>query len=166
MKAIETEYAGVRFRSRLEARWAVFFDTVGIQWEYEPEAFRLSDGSGYLPDFRLLEPSCIQGMPFFTEVKPEGDAFVKARQASREMGREFILLAGPPTEGIGARLTRHPEGHECGDAGWCAGAGCCDDCADDEIFFFGRKLLADSSGGNWDAAVARVRAHRFWEPRA
>jgi hypothetical protein len=49
---IETRYAGCRFRSRLEARWAVFFDVLDIQWEYEPEAYALPSG-GYLPDFRL-----------------------------------------------------------------------------------------------------------------
>ena len=32
MKAIETEYNGYRFRSRLEARWAVFFDALGIEY--------------------------------------------------------------------------------------------------------------------------------------
>lgn len=53
MKAIETRYAGCRFRSRLEARWAVFFDTLGIAWEYEPEGFELDDGQRYLPDFWL-----------------------------------------------------------------------------------------------------------------
>lgn len=26
IKSIETEYNGIRFRNRLEARWAVFFD--------------------------------------------------------------------------------------------------------------------------------------------
>lgn len=52
IKPIETEYAGIMFRSRLEARWAVFFDTLGIEWEYEPEAFHLPSGS-YLPDFFL-----------------------------------------------------------------------------------------------------------------
>lgn len=50
IKAIETRYAGCRFRSRLEARWAVFFDTLGIRWEYEPEGFELPSGR-YLPDF-------------------------------------------------------------------------------------------------------------------
>ncbi|GII84578.1 hypothetical protein Ssi03_25680 [Sphaerisporangium siamense] len=40
--AIETRYAGCRFRSRLEARWAVFFDHLGIRWEYEPEGFELA----------------------------------------------------------------------------------------------------------------------------
>ena len=53
VKAIETVYRGYRFRSRLEARWAVFFDAIGAEWEYEPEGFVLSDGTKYLPDFLL-----------------------------------------------------------------------------------------------------------------
>lgn len=60
--AIETHYAGCRFRSRLEARWAVFFDKMGIDWEYEPQGllvgWRLSLDEGrfpYLPDFWLPE---------------------------------------------------------------------------------------------------------------
>lgn len=53
MQAIETEYNGYKFRSRLEARWAVFFDSLGIKYEYEPEGFLLDDGSMYLPDFRV-----------------------------------------------------------------------------------------------------------------
>ena len=63
IKAIETEYKGYRFRSRLEARWAVFFDLCGIQWEYEPEGIILSDGTHYLPDFYLPTFKC------FFEVK-------------------------------------------------------------------------------------------------
>lgn len=39
---IETLYRGYRFRSRLEARWAVFFDVAGIPWQYEVEGFDLS----------------------------------------------------------------------------------------------------------------------------
>ena len=53
LKAIETHYKGFRFRSRLEARWAVFFDAMGIKYLYEPEGYRLSDGTCYLPDFYL-----------------------------------------------------------------------------------------------------------------
>ena len=55
IKAIETYYKGYRFRSRLEARWAVFFDAAGIKYEYEPEGFVMSDGTKYLPDFYLPE---------------------------------------------------------------------------------------------------------------
>lgn len=54
IKAIETRYAGCRFRSRLEARWAVFFDHMGISWQYEPQGFTVGDRS-YLPDFLLDE---------------------------------------------------------------------------------------------------------------
>jgi len=44
-----TEYAGTRFRSRLEAKWAAFFDLAGWRWEYEP-----LDEAGWVPDFLLI----------------------------------------------------------------------------------------------------------------
>lgn len=53
IKAIETRYAGCRFRSRLEARWARFFDFLGVRWEYEKEGFDLGKSGAYLPDFWL-----------------------------------------------------------------------------------------------------------------
>lgn len=53
LQAIETAYKGYRFRSRLEARWAVFFDVLGVRWEYEKEGFRLKPNDLYLPDFWL-----------------------------------------------------------------------------------------------------------------
>lgn len=56
-KAIETIYNGYRFRSRIEARWAVFFDTLGVKYEYEKESYNL-DGIGYLPDFWLPGFGC------------------------------------------------------------------------------------------------------------
>jgi nucleoside 2-deoxyribosyltransferase len=62
---VETEYAGYRFRSRLEARWALYFDLCKIRWAYESEGFTLSDGQRYLPDFWL--PDYNQ----FVEVKPD-----------------------------------------------------------------------------------------------
>lgn len=52
IKAIETKYHGYRFRSRLEARWAIFFDTVGLEYQYEVEGFEM-DGIRYLPDFYI-----------------------------------------------------------------------------------------------------------------
>ena len=63
IKAIETVYNGYKFRSRLEARWAVFFDAAFIEYEYEPEGFELEDGTRYLPDFYLPE------LKVFVEVK-------------------------------------------------------------------------------------------------
>lgn len=52
IKPIETVYNGYRFRSRLEARWAVFFDAANIKYEYEPEGYETPKGR-YLPDFYL-----------------------------------------------------------------------------------------------------------------
>lgn len=63
MLPIDTEYAGFSFRSRLEARWAVFLDVYGVEYRYEPEGFVLpwrlnpewapSKRFQYLPDFHL-----------------------------------------------------------------------------------------------------------------
>lgn len=64
IRAIETEYAGQRFRSRLEARWAVFMDALRVPWLYEPEGFELPSGARYLPDFWLPE------MATWLEIKP------------------------------------------------------------------------------------------------
>ncbi len=71
--AIETEYGGIKFRSRLEARWAVFFDTLGWRWTYEPEGFQLPSG-WYLPDFYVHVSSPAEGNgDRWIEVKPFKD---------------------------------------------------------------------------------------------
>lgn len=61
VKAIPTTYAGINFRSRLEAKWAVMFDALGWQWEYEP-----FDLPGWIPDFVLRG----KDGPVLVEVKP------------------------------------------------------------------------------------------------
>lgn len=71
IKAIETEYAGCRFRSRLEARWAVFFDKLGIRWLYEPQGYVLGNGERYLPDFWLPDNAVwaeVKGSPTETDL--------------------------------------------------------------------------------------------------
>lgn len=73
--AIPTRYAGCHFRSRLEARWAVFFDTLGIRWEYEPQGFTGYYGKPYLPDFHLPDVDVrTAGRGPYVEVKPTYDA--------------------------------------------------------------------------------------------
>lgn len=54
---IPTEYGGISFRSRVEAKWAAFFDELGWTWEYEP-----IDLEGYIPDFILMfkEPMLVE----------------------------------------------------------------------------------------------------------
>jgi hypothetical protein len=65
-KAKEQVYNGVKFRSTLEARWAVFFDACGLDWVYEPECFELEAGS-YTPDFYLKD------YDLYVEIKPNLD---------------------------------------------------------------------------------------------
>ena len=72
IKPIETYYNGYRFRSRLEARWAVYFDAIHANWEYEPEGFDLGNGIYYLPDFRIYAGKNAGGRTpeiFYVEVK-------------------------------------------------------------------------------------------------
>lgn len=98
IKAIPTRYKGYHFRSRLEARWAVFFDTLGIKWEYETEGVGLEDGTKYLPDFELF--GVIKGKGcrsrLFAEVKPYGGFSAKASKAYLETGMHLVLLDGTP----------------------------------------------------------------------
>lgn len=68
IKPIETLWRGYRFRSRLEARWAVFFDTLGVLWEYEPEGFVLPSGRYYLPDFKIQEIGWFEIKPKTEEI--------------------------------------------------------------------------------------------------
>jgi hypothetical protein len=92
-KAIETRYKGYRFRSRLEARWAVFFDALGIEWEYEKEGYDLPSGP-YLPDFWLPQ------VRMWAEVKPE--EFTEKQETlcqslAEQTGFSCLLLVGVPS---------------------------------------------------------------------
>jgi hypothetical protein len=83
VQAIETRYAGHRFRSRLEARWAVCFHAMRIRWEYEKEGFEFSKRA-YLPDFWLPE------YRIWFEVK--GDDISKE---DRDTLEHFAISVGP-----------------------------------------------------------------------
>jgi len=100
IKAIETEYNGYRFRSRLEARWAIFMDTLGIKYEYEPDGFDL-DGTWYLPDFWLPEQQRwieIKGQKATEEEKN------KIRLLALKTEKPAFILAG----NIGVKQTGYP----------------------------------------------------------
>lgn len=95
MKAIETIYNSHRFRSRLEASWAAFFDIMRWEWDYEP-----IDLDGWIPDFAIRTT----GVPIYVEVKPiswpagdDFDAIVGATDVPelhkiKSLGREVLIL--------------------------------------------------------------------------
>ena len=95
IKAIETRYKGRRFRSRLEARWFIFFESFGLQVEYEREGF-VVDGIPYLPDFY------IPAEDLWIEIKPssiEPTAQVYAESLLMGLPGRTILVCGEPCSG-------------------------------------------------------------------
>jgi hypothetical protein len=92
---IETEYNGYRFRSRREARWAVFLDHVHFRYEYEVEGFNL-DGTRYLPDFYL--PGDDRGWrASWVEIKPgvpDAGTAEKARRLKVATGENVYVFGG------------------------------------------------------------------------
>lgn len=94
-KPLPTSYSGITFRSRLEARWAIYFDAVGIDWEYEREAYDLADWNAgcYLPDFWLPQVS------MWAEVKPDTFTEAEAKKCLalvEATGHGCLLLNGSP----------------------------------------------------------------------
>lgn len=90
IKAIETSYKGFRFRSRLEARWAVAFDHMGLTWEYEKQGLNV-DGTPYLPDF------WIENWLAWVEIKPK-DGTDKGIKLCMDLSKydEVFMIRGNP----------------------------------------------------------------------
>lgn len=94
MQSIETEYEGYRFRSRLEARWAVFFDTAEIEYRYEPEGFvlpwRLNPNWSAGKRFRYLPDFWFPDLKLWGEVKGSWSAHerLKALNAAAALSEE------------------------------------------------------------------------------
>ncbi|RTL73623.1 MAG: hypothetical protein EKK36_14190 [Bradyrhizobiaceae bacterium] len=92
MKVIETNFDGHRFRSRTEARWAVFFKAAGILYEYEKEGLVL-DGDPYLPDFWLPD------LELWLEVKgdqPTPEEYSLCARLAATSGYGVMLAVGAP----------------------------------------------------------------------
>ena len=91
MKAIETEYRGINYRSRLEARWSAFFDD--LCWPFVYEAVHLE---WYLPDFVLTLPHG----PLLLEVKPglhvDGLRQYTAKVDATDWEHEAVIVGAYP----------------------------------------------------------------------
>lgn len=130
LKAIETRYKGYRFRSRLEARWAVFFDALGVKWEYEPEGYHLPSGP-YLPDFLLPEVDAWIEVKPNTEIDPIANILIA--ELANATGRRAMIVKGLPMEDAPTDYSYYdPPGWQDGSAYWMHWAG---DCADGAYIF-------------------------------
>jgi hypothetical protein len=146
LRPIETIYKGFRFRSRLEARWAVFFDRCKQHFIYEDEGYRLPSGP-YLPDFYF--PSG----PHFVEVKPSHllprrhfefeqlgslpirddlpRELVLAHELYRQLGLRplsFVIVYGDPLDVLDIDETRTGGSIQIGRDGLRVGLGFIDSC--------------------------------------
>jgi hypothetical protein len=101
IKAHPTTYAGVRFRSRLEARWAAFFDLAGWRWEYEP-----IDLDGWSPDFLVTIPcghsDCQPVHRLYAEVKPYTDIEEFRDHVAASMMTALAVIYDPTPALLGA----------------------------------------------------------------
>lgn len=95
MTPLPSVYKGYHCRSRLEARWLCFLDTLGLQFIYEPEGFKFEDGTCYLPDlyFPVIET--------WGEIKPEiplpsSPEGKKITLLVEESKKPLIILDGSP----------------------------------------------------------------------
>ena len=96
LQALETRYAGRRFRSRREARWAVLLDQLKIEWRFEPEGYELEPGLCYLPDFEV-QPTTGEGGWIWLEVKPELERYRQLELLCLQSKRPGFVVAEPST---------------------------------------------------------------------
>lgn len=107
MESIDTTFNGYKFRSRLEARWAVFFETLEIEYIYEPQGYVLDDGTQYLPDFFLPD------LETFAEVKFDvlnTFDYIKARNLVEVSNVPLIVLDKDPSFSHFTQILPNEEG--------------------------------------------------------
>jgi hypothetical protein len=96
-RALPTRYRGTLYRSRLEARWAVFFDRLGIVYEYEAQGFATGPDA-YLPDFLLPAQALIAEVKPSVDIDPDGIAKLRNLVTARGIERGVVLTAFQPGE--------------------------------------------------------------------
>ncbi len=110
IEARPVTWRGVTYRSTLEARWAVFFDSAGLPYEYEPRTFfdrEYPSAGQYTPDFHVTGWSVGDGA--WVEIKPpRGSIGYEEIRIAREKCKilsdyavdgQVLLIQGEPMPG-------------------------------------------------------------------
>lgn len=92
----ETLYKRIKFKSRLEARWAVFLDNhfAITEWAYEKPELGMSTGERYTADFTVLANGLFG---YVMEIKPELpnlETITKLKEVAGMLKVKFILATG------------------------------------------------------------------------
>lgn len=153
--SIDTIYKGYRFRSRLEARWAVFFDHLKLNWVYEHEGYALPSG-WYLPDFWFPDEYVIVEIkhgPQPTNAQGRPDFDTREQKLMDEIVREVedidggLVLYGDPLDVMYNVVDRRglvELGHNCA-----------------RLFGFEERLTDKLFGRECQAAALAARQARF-----
>jgi len=154
--SIQTIYKDINFRSRLEARWALYFDLQSIKWEYEKEGFKFENGVCYLPDFWLPE------VHMWAECKPENftkEERMKVEELVKATKHRCILLVGNPEtmsyEIIGGGFDCYIKYRRRGETTFYENTGHC----------YNKVLnthsCCDGNFGEWYKKITLVKNHKF-----
>lgn len=92
-KARPTWYRNCQFRSRIEARWCIFMDHIGVPWNYEVDTYNVAPGIQYGPDFYLPRQEC------WLEIKHR-----PARPHEQRKARLLALLFREPIHILGGPI--------------------------------------------------------------
>lgn len=164
---IPTTYKSTRFRSRLEARWAAFFDLLGWPWVYEP-----FDTDGWIPDF-LIEGAA----PLLIEVGPCIDRPDYERKmddgAARYVELPTLVLGVSPTPAFGnAFITATPMAGLLtndgdwdatpADASWALCRLCSGICIFHTVGSYRLRPCGDSEGNNHLGYIGMAELSRYW----
>ncbi len=162
-------YRGTQFRSRLEARWAAFFDLIGWRWVYEP-----FDAGGYIPDFLIAGRT-----PLLVEVGPcmvvddYREKAAKPDRAVASLSRDLLVVGVSPTPGrdeencaagLLGELVAEPEGAA---FAWAVGAwGRCFTCGSFGVVHgelsFHLRPCGHHQSGSFGEGIERLELEQLW----
>lgn len=135
---LPSAYRGIRFRSRTEARWAIYFEALGVPWEYEVEGFALPSGN-YVPDFLL--PPRDKAPARWVEIK-NGPVTEIDQRLARELaeltGLAVVTFVGPP-------ITSRDAGME-----WCPGGSYAEPVGIEVESAASKRAAEFSANARWD----------------
>lgn len=136
---IATDYSGIKFRSRVEATWAVFFDEIALPWAYEPV-----DLYGYIPDFDLK----FRRKPLLIEVKGGNEdiqaAMVKFERSGWPGDAAIVTTADEAIIGV---MYDPDTGWDRAMMGWCLAC---------------KRPTIVSESGRWDCRNCGADSRQLW----
>lgn len=157
----KTYYKGRRFHHKLEAQWAVFFDTLEILYQYEPKGIDIG-GSWYFPSFYLPEQRSYIDIK---ELFPSKEDERKVARFTPNSGASLFIFWGQVRQPSLEDLFFEQRGEKCEYGSALYGAktpvrGCCwiecPYCRKFDIALFGCLFLHFMRGCEYQSAVNNV----------